>query len=651
MAAERIPFGAMLVLAISSLLSSCADKSSVSPAPVTPVTPIEHVIVIVGENQSFDALFATYDPPGGQQVWNLRSRGIVDANGLPGPNFARAAQQQAEARTRYEISPAKTGPYATLPQPNTTLGALEKPPCVASPVLCPDPGLSDADQQLLFQGGTGQSQARPDCRYPTDLPNGPYQITGPYPPLTRTSSCPDLMPVQPIDNAGDPVHSFFQMWQQSDCSIAHASADNPSGCTADLTTWVAVSVGWAIGRPPTNDQDTAQGGAPMGFYNIAAGDLPYFRELAETYTMSDNYHQFLMGGTMANSFSLGTADVLVYSDANGGPATPPESQILNPDPVPGSNNFYQRDAFGLNADPGSTSQAAYVSCADETQPGVAAITEYLDALPYPAFRGGNCEPGRYYVVTNNYPSYQLDGSLVMGESNAFPAGADYTVGPSKVRTIADALNEARVSWAFYGEGSSLSDATPPQNFLYCDICNPFQYTMSIMTTSEREKIFDIDAFYAHVQDGTLPAVSYVKPDTNLDGHPGTSTPTLYEAFLRKLITSVQANEELWSKTAILVTFDEGGGVYDSGYIQPIDFFGDGPRTVMIAVSPYSRGGRIDHTYADHASVLKFIEHNWRLAPLTERSRDNLPNPISHPDAPWFPTNSPAIGDLTTLFDF
>jgi len=52
-----------------------------------------------------------------------------------------------------------------------------------------------------------------------------------------------------------------------------------------------------------------------------------------------------------------------------------------------------------------------VSCADETQPGVAAITEYLDALPYPAFRGGNCEPGSYYVVTNNYPSYQLDGSL------------------------------------------------------------------------------------------------------------------------------------------------------------------------------------------------------------------------------------------------
>lgn len=648
MAGERISIRALLVLAIAGLLAGCADKSS---GPPEPVTPIEHVIVVVGENQSFDALFATYDPPAGEQVWNLRSRGIVDANGLPGPSFARAAQQQAEVLTRYEISPVKTGAYATLPQPNTTFGALEKGTCAGSPSLCPDPGVSEADQGLLYLGGTGQSQARPDCRYPTDLPNGPYQITGPYPPLVRASSCPELLPVDPIDTAGDPVHSFYQMWQQSDCSMEHASADNPSGCLADLTTWVAVSVGWAVGRPPENDQGTAQGGTPMGFYNMAAGDLPYFRELADTYTLSDNYHQFLMGGTMANSFALGTADVLVYSDASGRPTTPPESQIINPDPRPGTNNFYQDEAFGDDADPSSTSQSAYVDCSDATQPGVGAIREYLASLPYPAFRDGNCDPGNYYVVTNNYPSYQLDGSLVTAASNAFPAGPDYTVGPSSVRTIADALSEARISWAFYGEGSSLSDATPPQNFLYCEICNPFQYTKSIMTTSEREKIFDLDAFYAHVQDGSLPAVSYVKPDTNLDGHPGTSTPPLYEAFLRKLIGAVQANEELWSKTAILVTFDEGGGVYDSGYIQPIDYFGDGPRTVMIAVSPFSKGGRVDHTYADHASVLKFIEHNWKLSPLTERSRDNLPNPVARPDAPYFPTNSPAIGDLTTLFDF
>jgi phospholipase C len=149
----------------------------------------------------------------------------------------------------------------------------------------------------------------------------------------------------------------------------------------------------------------------------------------------------------------------------------------------------------------------------------------------------------------------------------------------------------------------------------------------------------------------LPAISFLKPDVLLDGHPGSSTPALYEAFVRKIVNSVRRNHQLWSDTAILITVDESGGLYDSGYIQPIDFFGDGPRTVLIAVSPFAKRGYVDHTYADHASILKFIEWNWNLQPLSSRSRDNLPNPISSPNAPYFPTNSPAIGDLRTMFDF
>ena len=100
--------------------------------------------------------------------------------------------------------------------------------------------------------------------------------------------------------------------------------------------------------------------------------------------------------------------------------------------------------------------------------------------------------------------------------------------------------------------------------------------------------------------------------------------------MNKIILAVQGNPSLWQNTAILITFDELGGYYDFGYIQPIDFFGDGPRTVLIAVSPFAKTGFIDHTYADHASVLKFIERNWGLTPLSARSRDNLPNPVALP---------------------
>jgi phospholipase C len=112
----------------------------------------------------------------------------------------------------------------------------------------------------------------------------------------------------------------------------------------------------------------------------------------------------------------------------------------------------------------------------------------------------------------------------------------------------------------------------------------------------------------------------------------------------------KANSTLWDNTAIFITMDEGGGYYDSGYVQQLDYFGDGTRIPMIAVSKYSKGGRISHTYNDHVSVLKFIEANWDVPPITTRSRDNLPNPTTGAD-PYIPTNGPAIGNLMDLFNF
>ncbi len=114
---------------------------------------------------------------------------------------------------------------------------------------------------------------------------------------------------------------------------------------------------------------------------------------------------------------------------------------------------------------------------------------------------------------------------------------------------------------------------------------------------------------------------------------------------------MQANPELWAHTAILITFDEGGGYWDSGYVQPLDFFGDGTRIPAIMVSPYSQGGHVSHTYTDHVSFLKFVERNWRLRPVSEDGRDNLPNPVTRSSNPYVPINSPAIGDLMDMLDF
>jgi phospholipase C len=71
---------------------------------------------------------------------------------------------------------------------------------------------------------------------------------------------------------------------------------------------------------------------------------------------------------------------------------------------------------------------------------------------------------------------------------------------------------------------------------------------------------------------------------------------------------------------------------------------------MIVVSRYTKAGHISHNYSDHVSILKFIEKNWDLPPVTERSRDNFPNPVTFSN-PYVPVNSPAISDLMDLFDF
>jgi phospholipase C len=113
---------------------------------------------------------------------------------------------------------------------------------------------------------------------------------------------------------------------------------------------------------------------------------------------------------------------------------------------------------------------------------------------------------------------------------------------------------------------------------------------------------------------------------------------------------VHNTPSLWADTAIVITMDEGGGYYDSGYVQPLDAFGDGTRIPLIVVSPYSKGVGVVHSYTDQVSFDKFVEANWGLTTISATSRDNLPNPTQSAGA-YAPTNAPAIGDLMDMFSF
>jgi phospholipase C len=664
-------------------------------------SPIKHIIVIIGENRSFDHVFATYKPAPGQTVNNLLSEKIINADGTPGPNFDKAHQRAA-----VDLGESKHGdPFLLSPEKLDFGGDVLPAPLVggAKDSYIPSDSLTLAEQsenglpsnyyQFLVSGGTGLTSRTPDTRISNvnSLPAGPFQLTNGK-EFTYNSY------------AASPVHRFYQMWQQLDCARGHITEKNPSGCNAKLFSWVEVTVGAGTNgekQPANFDTDylpgattTGEGSTALGFYNVQKGDAPYFKSLADAYSMSDNFHQSVNGGTGANHIMLGHGDALWFSDGEGHAKIPPHKvevaagsanagvvdEIEDPNPAAGTNNWYTEDGYGAGSfGSPSSGGGSYSNCADPTQPGVSAIVKYLQSLPHPV--DPHCEVGHYYLLNNYNPGYFGQGENAFVDTNA--ANTVFTIPPSSVRSIGDELLAKDISWKYYGDqwndyagvgtagkagfipedkyqiNYGAAGSTNPLGVTitnsdeYCNICNPFQYDTSIMSNEavRAAHIQDTANLYADIADGKLPAVSFVKPSGFVDGHPSSSKLNLFEGFTEKIVEAVKANPTLWKDTAIMITFDEGGGYYDSGYVQPLDFFGDGTRIPMIVVSQFSTGGRITHEYSDHVSILKFIERNWKLNPVTFRSRDNFPNPIAENGNPYVPVNGPAISDLFELFNF
>lgn len=618
-----------LFLGACTTLAFGAVADAAAP-PTLPRSPIKHLIVVVGENVTFDTLFATYQPASGAPIRNLLSQHIVNVDGSPGPWYFRAQQfLGANLHGRYTVDPVTLAPYAPLPQP-TLIGSY-----------------NPATLQLFGPV--------PDPRFVPFDANGPFQIT-PGSPAAAYAGAPYLDPAG--YPTGDPVHRFFQMWQQN------------GGTNFDLHAyaWVATTTGQGGDTPGVTVANPGQGAELMGFFNMSTGDAPIFHQLADSFATSDNYHQAIQGGTGANFFAIATGDVAVYN-SSGQFAQPPANQIENPNPQPGTANFYTRDGY---------SGGSYVNCADDSQPGVDAIRDRLAVFG----RSAHCAPDAYYLVNNYNPPYDIHGV-------AQPLGPNqYVYPPQTVPTIGEALSAHQVSWRWYTGGRDDADVTgdplypvilglteqavaaqypqlqPPaiqqiaaplafaktQQLVYNNLGDPLNASAKIVGTPLAANLRGLDSFFSDVAAGALPSVSWVVPKNVDSGHPGYSAPVRYELFLQNLIAQVQKNPELWASTAILITTDEGGGYFDSGAIQMLDFFGDGPRIPLIVVSPYARPGYVDHTYLDHASVLKFIEYNWALPPLSPRSRDRLPNPLMVPGI-YLPVNGPAIGDLRSLFNF
>lgn len=153
------------------------------------------------------------------------------------------------------------------------------------------------------------------------------------------------------------------------------------------------------------------------------------------------------------------------------------------------------------------------------------------------------------------------------------------------------------------------------------------------------------SFRANVEAGRLPRVSYLVPSAADSEHPSASSPAASAGLIYDVLDAIASSPEVWSRTVLLITFDEFDGYFDHvpPPVPPVDRteeFSDGKplglgfRVPTTVVSPWSVGGFVCSETFDHTSVVRFLER-W-----TGVAEPNI--------SPW---RRAVAGDLTTAFDF
>ncbi len=199
---------------------------------------------------------------------------------------------------------------------------------------------------------------------------------------------------------------------------------------------------------------------------------------------------------------------------------------------------------------------------------------------------------------------------------------------NNIPTIFDRLQAAGVSWKFY-----VQNYDPTINYrhvqgvgardsqvIWVPLLNQDRFIDNPQLASH---IVDLKQYYIDVQNGTLPAVSYIVPSGKSEHPP--QYPSGGERFVKGLLQELMRSSS-WDSSAFVLAYDDWGGWYDHVKPPQVDSTGYGLRVAALLVSPYAREAYIDHTTLDFTSVLKFIENNWGLAPLS--SRDANANDLS-----------------------
>jgi len=252
------------------------------------------------------------------------------------------------------------------------------------------------------------------------------------------------------------------------------------------------------------------------------------------------------------------------------------------------------------------------------------------------------------------------------------------------KNIGDLLNDKGITWGWFQGGFAPSTAwTPghpakcsgkttslllgPGQTAYSAHHEPFEYYNStanphhlppaslaeIGNNGQANHQYDLNLFWAAVNNGNLPQVTFLKAPKAQDGHAGYSDPLDEQVFLAN-VTSTIENSPYWPNTAIIISYDDSDGWYDhaaphirnhsndplndyapecggknAGLGGADDRCGPGPRLPLLVISPYAKSNFISHEETDQTSITKFIEDNWKTGGIPDTLGQESFDDISH----------------------
>ena len=337
------------------------------------------------------------------------------------------------------------------------------------------------------------------------------------------------------------------------------------------------------------------GGLTMGYYAQTQYSLRLW-DVAREFVLCDNFFQGAFGGSYLNHQYLISAAVPFYPNASTSVA---ESQIAS---------LQGDDPTGTRLKPLDKSPASAMTGAPQFGPS---------ALTPDGFAVNTMAPPYWptWIRDPEHPDYSkpdLPSVLV----------------PQTHEHIGDKLSKKNIDWAWYaGAWQATLDqfkdsGTLPKipNFQYHH--QPFNYFVQQgpQNPLERSKrlrdggLGDESAtnrFVADAEAGKLPAVTFYKPQGNLNMHAGYADVAAGDRHLDRVI-KVLRNSPQWQNMVVVVTVDENGGWWDHVAPPKGDRWGPGTRIPALVVSPFARKGTVDHTVYDTASILRLITREHQL---------------------------------------